>query len=470
VNALVRSVLGRVMAQRRSADAALDYVQALSRDTRANCWELAEAAGHDAPHRMQALLRSYQWSWDKLRAMLPELAARCLQPDGDDDDEIGPGIAFDETAHLKRGTATACTAPQHAGVTGTVTNCVTWVFAALVTALGQAWVDFTVYMPETWAKDPQRRREAGIPDDLKFATKPAQAIEQLKRLMAAGVHALWAAADEVYGRSGKFREACRELGLAYVVIIPCDYQVTTAAGTVTPADQAIKDAVFERRSCGNGTKGPRYSDWALIATARPREFLLIRRLDREENQYTFYLCWAPEGRPATITYFITIAGRRWPVETTFKTGKDTLGWDQSQARTYDAICRHTALTALAQLRAVAVRNAMTGAITLPDIPDENPANTGSTAGGDGSAADQGVYEGDAPLPARGGQPCPPRIPPIGLSVNEATRIDRLTSDCNAGLLTRTRLNFHYRWSTWRRRHQARARWHHYSTRLQPLRT
>src|SRR5208282_287093 len=114
---------------------------------------------------------------------------------------------------------------------------------------------------------------------------------------------------------------CRELGLAYVVIIPCDYQVTTAAGTVTRADQAIKDAVFERRSCGNGTKGPRYSDRALIATARPREFLLIRRLDREENQYTFYLCWAPEGRPATMTYFITIAGRRWPARPLSRPGR-----------------------------------------------------------------------------------------------------------------------------------------------------
>ena len=30
-------------------------------------------------------------------------------------------------------------------------------------------------------------------------------------------------------------------------------------------------------------------------------------------------CWAPEDRPATMTYFITIAGRRWPEET-FKTG------------------------------------------------------------------------------------------------------------------------------------------------------
>ena len=52
-----------------------------------------------------------------------------------------------------------------------------------------------------------------------------------------------------------------------MVILPCDYQVTTAAGTVIQARDAAADAVFERRSCGTGTKGPRISDWALIATA-----------------------------------------------------------------------------------------------------------------------------------------------------------------------------------------------------------
>ena len=295
--------------------------------------------------------------------LLPAWRSRCL-PD-DPDDLIGPGLAIDETAHLQKGKATACVSPQHAGVTGKVENCVTWVFAALVTAFGQAWADFDVYMPDCWAKDPQRRAKAGIPEELAFATKPELAIAQVKRLMAAGIRAMWAAADEVYGRCGEFRAARRALSLAYVVIIPCDYRVTLAKNTVIRADQAIAGAVFERRSCGNGTKGPRYGDWALIATADPREFLLIRRLDREKNQYTFYLCWAPEGRPATMTYFITIAGRRWPVETTFKTGKDALGWDQSQARTYHAICRHTALTALAQLRTAAIRAALAGAAVLP---------------------------------------------------------------------------------------------------------
>lgn len=186
----------------------------------------------------------------------------------DPGDEIGPGLAFDETADLRKGKSTACVPPQHAGVTGKVENCVTWVFAALVTVFGQAWADFDVYMPDCWADDPQRRKKAGIPGELGFATKPELAIAQVKRLVATGIRVLWAAADEVHGRSSDFRDALRGLGLAYVVIIACDYRVTFAKNKVTRADQAVHEAVFERRSCGNGTKGPRYADWALLGTGR----------------------------------------------------------------------------------------------------------------------------------------------------------------------------------------------------------
>jgi len=467
-DALVSGLLDRVMRQRRSVAAAMDYIRALSRETRANCWELALKAGHEGPHRMQALLSRYKWRWEELRDLLPGLAQGVLRDDPDD--LIGPGLAFDETADLRKGKSTACVSPQHAGVTGKVENCLTWVFAALVTALGQAWVDFDVYMPGCWAGDPQRRAEAGIPEKLAFATKPELAIAQVRRLVKAGVRVLWAAADEVYGRSGEFRAALRALSLAYVVIIPCDYRVALAKNKVIRADEAIAGAVFERRSCGNGTKGPRYAGWAMIATADPREILLIRRLDREENQYTFYLCWAPEGRPATMTYFITIAGRRWPVETTFRTGKDALGWDQSQARTWNAICRHTVLTALAQLRTAAIQAALAGADVLPAAPaasQDTPHTPDETTV---NPADLQIYTGTAPLPARGGQPCPPGIPPIRLSAAETSRIDRLARDWKAALITTARLAFHLRWSAWRRRHQSRARWHHYSTRLAALAT
>ncbi|MGO8889415.1 MAG: hypothetical protein ACLQB1_06870 [Streptosporangiaceae bacterium] len=116
---------------------------------------------------------------------------------------------------------------------------------------------------------------------------------------------------------------------------------------------------------------------------------------------------------------------------------------------------------------MAVRAAMTGALALPDAP----AMTAMTAGQDtASSADLQIYPHGAPLPVTGGLPCPPGIAPIELSAAEAARIERLTRNYAAGLLTRARLAFHLRWSHRRRRHQARARWHHYSTRLQALAT
>jgi SRSO17 transposase len=59
---------------------------------------------------------------------------------------------------------------QHAGCAGKVENCVTTVFTAYVTAHGQAWADFDVYMPDRWADDLPRRRAAGIAAGLEFAT------------------------------------------------------------------------------------------------------------------------------------------------------------------------------------------------------------------------------------------------------------------------------------------------------------
>ncbi len=464
VDAQVRAVLGRVLAQRRSVETALGYVTVLSPGTRANCWAIAEAAGHEGWGRMQGLLRSYRWDWADLRAQLPGLAAAWLP--GRQEDLTGPGIAIDETAHIKAGDATACAAPQHAGCTGQVENCVTTVFSAYVTAGGQAWVDFDVYLPRRWAGDLPRRDAAGIPADLEFATKPQLAMNQLDRLAAAGLPAGWAAYDEVYGRSEPLRKKTAKAGLAYVAIIPCDYLVPMPSGTAIRADQAVADAVFERRSCGNGSKGPRYSDWAMTATGIDGQYLLIRRLISRPDQYTFYLCWAPPGRPATMTYFIAIAGRRWPVEETFKTGKDVLGWDQCQARTFDAICRHTALAALAQLRAAAIRGALCGAIELPAADGQDAHDSSATSNdGDITDADLQIPLGDAPVPTRGGQPCPPRIAPIRLSIAETARLTHLAAQYTAGLITRARLAFALRWSARRRQHQAAARWHHYNARL-----
>lgn len=130
-----------------------------------------------------------------------------------------------------------------------------------------------------------------------------------------------------------------------------------------------------------------------------------------------------------------------------------------QARTWDATCRHTALSALAQLRGIAIRNAVCGLIGL--LPATAvPARDGSAAAGDDttiSDADLRIPLGDAPVPAHACQPRPRRIGLIRLSVAETARLTRLASQYAAGLISRTRLAFALRWSARRRQHQAAAR-------------
>ena len=79
-------------------------------------------------------------------------------------------------------------------------------------------------------------------------------------------------------------------------------------------------------------------------------------------------------------FFTGISSGR--LKKTFEIGKDCFGWDQCQARTWDAIGRHTALTALAQLRDTAIRNALCGDITLP------PAPPGGSGGHDDAPGDR----------------------------------------------------------------------------------
>ena len=80
-------------------------------------------------------------------------------------------------------------------------------------------------------------------------------------------------------------------------------------------------------------------------------------------------------------------------------------------------------------------------------------------------ADLRIPLGDAPVPAHGGQPRPPRIALIRLSVAETARLTRLAAQAAARLISRAQLAFALRWSARRRRHQAIARWHHHSARL-----
>jgi len=114
----LRALLAPVFAQARSRLTAFAYIGALLAEPgdRRSCWQLAEAAGHATPRRMQALLAGHAWDWKAALKALQRFILACL---GDP----GAIVVLDETAELKKGAATVGVARQYAGITGQVENC-----------------------------------------------------------------------------------------------------------------------------------------------------------------------------------------------------------------------------------------------------------------------------------------------------------------------------------------------------------
>ena len=116
------------------------------------------------------------------------------------------------------------------------------------------------------------------------------------------------------------------------------------------ADQAltlVEPEGWNRRSCGAGAKGPRYYDWAWIATASPRHQLLSRRSISDPTGLAYYLAHILGHYIAPLIDLVKAAGTRWAMEDDFQDSKGTACLDQTQVRTYWAWKRHVTLAMVA---------------------------------------------------------------------------------------------------------------------------
>jgi SRSO17 transposase len=447
----LRGLLAPVFCQARSRFTAFAYVDALLAEPgdRRSCWQLAERAGHATPRRMQALLAGHCWDW---KAALGAVQLFILDHLGD----AGAILVLDETAELKQGQMTVGVARQHAGITGQVENCQAVVNCAYVSALGHALYDFRLYLPRSWCQDTSRRERAQVPGEVEFATKTELGTQMITGAISAGVPFAWMAGDEVYGRSARLRRACEDAGKGYVLAVPRDFKIALhprrGKARADAAARRVPAAAWETRSCGRGCRGHRDYQWAWLATASPRHWLLLRRSVADAADLAFFYCHVPTGRPASLPLLITVAGKRWPVEECHQQAKGQAGFDQHQVRLWPSFHRHTVLSlcALALLAVAAARPAAApSAQPTASIPaDAHPQPA--------SWADTGI------LPVTADEPPPEDPGLVKVSVPEARRLLRLATTP----MTAAARQLGYAWSHWRRKHQARARYHHYQARLQ----
>lgn len=63
----------------------------------------------------------------------------------------------------------------------------------------------------------ERRRDAGVPDEIAFATKPELGIEMLRGAIERSLPFAWVAADADYGKDPALRAFLHERALPYVL-------------------------------------------------------------------------------------------------------------------------------------------------------------------------------------------------------------------------------------------------------------
>ena len=172
------------------------------------------SGGDATPAGVQRLLSQYRWDADLVRDDLKSYVAEHLA----DADAV---LVVDETGFLKKGDKDKSVGVQrqYSGTAGRIENRQVGVFLAYASARGRTLLDRELYLPQVWAEDWERRREAGVPESVSFHTKGQLAQLMLQRAVESGVSFAWVAGDEVYGNDRRLRLWLERLDVPHVLAI-----------------------------------------------------------------------------------------------------------------------------------------------------------------------------------------------------------------------------------------------------------
>jgi SRSO17 transposase len=293
-----------------------------------------------------------------------------------------PGLeafVIDDTGFPKKGAHSVGVARQYSGTLGRVDNCQVATSLHLAGESGSACIGLRLYVPDSWALDPVRRKKAGIPSEVQFSEKWKIALSQLDAALSAGVRRHVVLADPGYGDCGEFRDGLVERKLQYVVGIKGDTSVwppgsapKQAPGTGKPGRPGTRyrdddnpprlvsvlaqNLKFHSVSWREGSRGWQSSRFAAVR---------IRTAHRHMNgavpgEEQWLLCQWPEGESAPTKFWLSnlpadtsartlvrLAKLRWRVERDYQEMKQELGLDHFEGRTWRGFHHHATLCAVA---------------------------------------------------------------------------------------------------------------------------
>jgi SRSO17 transposase len=355
---------------------AREYVGGLLMDMeRKNCWQIAEARKIPARHlkSLQHFLYGGRWAW---KPIIDEMGRLVDEHLGSDDGIV----VVDESGVRRWGEKSVGIARQYIGRVGKVDNGQVGVYLTYASEHGQAFLDARLFIPEEWFDDPERCREAGIPRDAIFRTKPQLAAAMAEAARARGIRARWLTADEAYGDTPHFLDVVDAVGWWYVAEVKTALEVWPVRPKVLPpsprgaigrprkkprlareSDKSVPVAKLAGRLRGKdwrritvaqGAQGRRVFDFAFLRVVQKRRglpardaWLMVRRSMDQTPETKYYLSNAPPD--VDLQRMAAVGSERWRVDSAIKEAKGQTGLDQSEGRNWKHWHHHTTLSMLA---------------------------------------------------------------------------------------------------------------------------
>jgi SRSO17 transposase len=354
---------------------------------RKNGWQISEFLGDATPDRTQRLLSRAGWDVDGVR---DEHIRFCSENFGEAE---GIGI-LDETGFLKKGDKSAGTQRQYTGTAGKRENCQIGTFLAYFSSKGRILLDRRLYLPEIeWCNNPERRKDAVIPKEIFFQTKPQHGMEMLKHSFDLGFPMKWVTGDEVYGNSEDLRDFISNQGRQYVfavakrlTVYPLKKQAwgkwdAPSQTSLAELIQHVPAHCWRRISVRDGSKGAIFYDWAgfQVRESRdgkigPKGWVLIRRSITNPEEIAFYLSNA--SATVGLEKLVHVATQRFEIELCFEEAKGETGLDHYEVRHWIGWYRHVTLSMVAHAWLAWVRQKKTSAGNGKLDSTRNPAFAG----------------------------------------------------------------------------------------------
>ncbi len=280
-------------------------------------------------------------------------------------------LVFDPSAFKKQGKDSVGVARQWCGRLGKVDNCQVGIYLGYVSREEHALVDVRLYLPKAWAKDKLRRQKCGVPDEIRFQTRHALALEMLAEHRTRLPHA-WIAGDDEMGRSSAFRRDLRGLGERYLLAVPSNTLVRDLqaeapeySGRGAPPRvpfvrvdrwrEALPDRAWTTIDVRDGARGPlvvqAVKTQVQAKTDRrrngPQETLVVVREKQGDGtmKHDYYLSNASRETP--LSEYARVAKAEHRIEECLGRGKSEAGLAGYQVRNWVGWHHHQTLSLLA---------------------------------------------------------------------------------------------------------------------------